>query len=127
MTARTVTGNTILLTGSAQAGQTVTAVKRYATISGTVITQASTPATDTTDASGNFSFALDAPADGSTAWTLVCPDGSEFDFNLTLGDGSDVAVTTLIGAAATDAECPPLARGPWATDWGSPQTRRRMR
>ena len=104
MTARTVTGNTILLTGSAQAGQTVTAVKRYATISGTVITQASTPATDTTDASGNFSFALDAPADGSTAWTLVCPDGSEFDFNLTLGDGSDVAVTTLIGAAATDAD-----------------------
>ena len=104
MTARTVTGNTILLTGSAQAGQTVTAVKRYATINGTVITQASTPATDTTDASGNFSFALDAPADGSTAWTLVCPDGSEFDFNLTLGDGSDVAVTTLIGAAATDAD-----------------------
>lgn len=103
MTARTVTGNTILLTGSAQASQTVTFVKRYATISGVVITQSGTT-TATTDASGDFSKSLDSPADGSTAWTLVCPDGSEFDFNLTLGDGSDVAVTTLIGAAATDAD-----------------------
>ena len=121
MTARTVTGNTILLTGSAQASQTVTFVKRYATISGVVITQSGST-TATTDASGNFSKALDCPASGSTSWTLVCPDGSEFDFTLPYGDGSSVAVTTLISAATVDADAVVLLLDGYEPDLGNPGT-----
>ncbi len=121
MTARTVTGNTVLLTGSAQASQTVTFVKRFATISGTVITQHGSTTT-TTDASGNFSKALDCPADGSTSWTLVTPDGSEFDFTLPYGDGTSVAVTTLISAPTVNADAVTLLLDGYEPDLGNPGT-----
>lgn len=121
MTSRTVTGNTILLTGPAQASQTVTFVKRYATISGGVITQSGST-TATTDASGNFSKALDCPASGSTSWTLVTPDGSEFDFTLPYGDGSSVAVTTLISAPTVDADAVTLLLDGYEPDLGNPGT-----
>lgn len=121
MTARTVTGNTVLLTGSAQASQTVTFVKRFATISGTVITQHGST-TATTDASGDFSKALDCPASGSTSWTLVTPDGSEFDFTLPYGDGSSVSVTTLISAPTVDADAVTLLLDGYEPDLGNPGT-----
>lgn len=121
MTSRTVTGNTILLTGSAQVSQTVTFIKKSTTISGAVITQ-SGATTTTTDASGDFSKALDCPASGSTSWTLVTPDGSEFDFTLPYGDGSSVSVTTLISAPTVDADAVTLLLDGYEPDLGDPGT-----
>ncbi len=122
MTARTVTGKTVLPTGSAQASQTVTFVKRSTTISGITVTQATPPITATTDASGNFSASLDCPADGSTQWTIIYPDGGEFDFTLPYGDGSSVAVTTLISAATVDADAVTLLLDGYEPDLGNPGT-----
>lgn len=121
MTTRTVTGNTVLLTGSAQASQTVTFIKKSATISGTTITQQGTT-TATTDADGNFSKALDCPVSGSTSWALICPDGSLFDFDLPYGDGSSVAVTTLINAPSTSADAVTLLLDSYVLKSGSTMT-----
>lgn len=122
MTARTVTGKTVLPTGSAQTSQTVTFVKRSTTISGITVTQASPPITATTNSSGEFSASLDCPADGSTAWTIIYPDGGEFDFTLPYGDGSSVAVTTLISAATVDADAVVLLLDGYEPDLGNPGT-----
>ncbi len=122
MTSRTVTGKTLLPTGSAQASQTVTFVKRSTTISGITVTQTSPPITATTNSSGEFSASLDCPADGSTAWTIIYPDGGEFDFTLPYGDGSSVAVTTLISAATVDADAVTLLLDSYVLKSGSTMT-----
>lgn len=118
MTTRTVTGNTILLTGSAQASQTVTFIKLSATISGTTITQ-SGETTATTDADGNFSASLDCPADGGTSWVLMTPDGTRFPFDLPYGDGSSVAVTTLISADSVTSDAVTLLLDSYALKSGA--------
>ena len=122
MTARTVTGKTVLPSGSAQTSQTVTFVKRSTTISGITVTQARPPITATTNSSGEFSASLDCPADGSTQWTIIYPDGGEFDFTLPYGDGSSVAVTTLISAATVDADAVTLLLDGYEPDFGNPGT-----